>query len=68
MPGVSGTDFPLARPGAKIRALLDVTVEEQLKIKGQYGTQAMGGCPPWSGANFSQRKLKDPTIRAFRTG
>ncbi|MGD8215788.1 ImmA/IrrE family metallo-endopeptidase [Aestuariimicrobium sp. Y1814] len=65
VPGVVG-DVPASRLAVEIRALLGVSIEEQLKIKDKYAAlrrwvAALHG----QGVYVSQRKLKDPTIRAF---
>lgn len=66
VPPVASSDVPASRLAADIRALLGISVEEQLKIKDQYAAlrrwvAAIHG----QGVYVSQRKLKDPTIRAF---
>ncbi len=66
VPVVASSNVPASQLGADIRALLGVSIEEQLKIKDSYGAlrhwvAAMHG----QGVYVSQRQLKDPTIRAF---
>ncbi|MER7557339.1 ImmA/IrrE family metallo-endopeptidase [Nocardioides sp. NPDC126508] len=66
VPRVASGEVPAARLANDIRALLDVSVEEQLKINDEYAAlrrwvAAIHG----QGVYVSQRKLKDPTIRAF---
>lgn len=66
VPPVASSALPASRLATDIRGLLGVSVDEQLKIKDQYAAlrrwvAAIHG----QGVYVSQRKLKDPTIRAF---
>jgi len=66
VPAVASRDVSASRLAAYTRALLGVSVSEQLEIADQYAAlrrwvAAIHG----QGVYVSQRKLRDPTIRAF---
>lgn len=68
VPGGAATDVPPDRLGAEIRSLLGVTIDDQLALGDEYeALRRWVAAIHGQGVYVSQRKLKDPTIRAFST-
>jgi Zn-dependent peptidase ImmA (M78 family) len=66
VPTVSGEDVPAARFAGEMRTFLGVGVDEQLATKDDFAALRLWVAAIHArGVYVSQRRLKDPTIRAF---
>lgn len=66
VPAVGGLDVPAARLASEMRSFLGVSVDEQLATKDDFAALRRWVAAVHShGVYVSQRRLKDPTIRAF---
>ena len=66
VPIVTGKDVPAARLAPEMRAFLGVSIEDQLAIKDEFAAlRRWIAAIHAQGVYVSQRRLKDPTIRAF---
>ncbi len=66
VPAISGSHAPAGRVAAETRALLGVSIEDQLANKDEFAALRMWvGAIHAQGVYVAQRRLKDETIRAF---
>jgi len=66
VPAVTGTAMPVGRLATDTRAILGITVDAQLSAKDEFAALRLWvGAIHGRGVYVAQRRLKDPTIRAF---